>query len=72
MYFYVTMHRNIFSTEDTMVAMNAKIKNMRLAYFDGKYITKVTCQLKMAMAIKRLEVLIKLPEALKKNVISIL
>ena len=64
------MRRIISLTEDAVVAMTTKIKNTKVPDFEGEDIAKVTRQLKMA--IKRLEVLNKVPEDLEKNVISIL
>ena len=70
MYFYLMTRRIISSTEDAVVAMTTKIKNMKVPDFEGEDITKVTGQLKMA--IKRLEVLKKVPEDLEKNMISMI
>ena len=70
MYFYLMMRQIISSTEDAVGATTTKTKNINIADFEAKDIAKVTGQLKMA--IKRLEVLNKVPEDLKKNILSIL
>ena len=70
MFFFLMMRRIISSTEDAVTAMTEKIKSMKVTSFDGEDISQVTGQLKMA--IKRLDVLKKIPEDLEKNIISIL
>ena len=49
-------------TEDAVIVMTTNTKHMKVSDFEGEDITKITGQLKMA--IKRLEVLNKVPEDL--------
>ena len=49
--------------------MTENIKNMKVTDVKGEYCTAVTGQLKMAIV--RLKVLLKIPEDLEKNILSI-
>ena len=69
MYFYLMMRRIISSSEDAVVAMTEKIKNMKVSAIKGEDVTVVTGQLKMAIV--RLNVLSKIPEDIEKMLLSI-
>ena len=70
MYFYLMIRCIISSTEDVVIAMTTKIKNIKVSDFEEETITKVISQLKMVST--RLEVIDKIPENTEKNVIGII
>ena len=69
-YFFYMMKEIISSTEDAVLSMIDRVKHMKMSTFDGEDVSQVTGQLRMA--IKRLEVLNKIPAEIEKHVITVL
>ena len=69
-YFLLAMKQIVSSTEDAVLAMLTKVKNMNLAHFDGENVSIATGQLKMAIA--RLRVLGKVPTEINRHVLDAL
>lgn len=53
------MRKIILSSEDAVVSLIIKVKDMRTMYFEEEIVPKVTVQIKFA--IKRIEILDKVP-----------
>ena len=70
MFFYLMMREIISSTEVSVLSMVNRIKSIKLSTFKGENVTLMTGQLRMA--IKRLQVLGKVPEDVMKHTLAAL
>ena len=70
LYFFYMMKRIISSSEDAVVSLIGKVKGMRIMDFEGENVPKATGQIKLA--IKRLEILDKVPADIERIVLDVL
>ena len=70
LYFFYMMKRIISSSEDAVVSLISKVKGMRIMDFEGENVPKATGQIKLA--IKRLEILDKVPADIERIVLDVL